>query len=420
MGTCPSMRTDASMRTAAAPPLVATAALLLLASGTAAGADWQLSVDARLVASDGRRSFLDGGLGTLRFGENRSGLQLGRARLALAQPIGDILSLRLDASAWGDHDRNPLDLTEAYLELRPYPRAGFRARVKAGAFYAPISLENRSAGWESPYTLSSSAIDSWIGEELRTIGVETQIDWLGTRLGHDFDLAVVGAAFGWNEPAGTGLASHGFALDDRQTTLFGRVGLPGAQPVGGAEEFHELDGRVGTYEGVEARYLDRVTIRALRYDNHADPASFDAALGEFAWATHFDSVGARGEGGGWTLIGQWMQGETYIAPAGVGELEWPFRARYVLLSRRMGRHTLSVRYDEFEVDPEAPAQGGLQHGHATTAAYVYERGPHWRLTLEWLRVRSGQSNRSIFLGETPLATESAVQLAVKYAIASTE
>jgi hypothetical protein len=34
--------------------------------GTAGAADWDLSLDARLVASDGQRSFLDGGLGALR------------------------------------------------------------------------------------------------------------------------------------------------------------------------------------------------------------------------------------------------------------------------------------------------------------------------------------------------------------------
>jgi hypothetical protein len=396
--------------------LTLAAVLCSAACGTAAAADWQASLDMRLLWSDGQRSFLDGGLGALRYGSNQTGLQLGRFRLALTQPMGSILALHLDASSWGGHEKNPIDLTEAYFELRPYPRAGFRARVKAGAFYAPISLENRAAGWESPYTLSSSAIDSWIAEELRTIGLETQIDWLGTRLGHDFDLALVGAAFGWNEPAGVSLASHGFALTDDQTTLFGRVGLPGAEPVKGFEEFREFDGRVGTYGGVEFRWLERISVRALHYDNHANPAAFDAALDQHAWATHFDSAGARFESEVWTVIAQWMQGETYVAPAGFGELEWPFRARYLLVSRQWGPHRLSLRYDEFEVDAEPPVERGIQNGHALTAAYLYTPGPHWRCTLEWLHLRSSQSNRAIFLGETPLATENLVQLAVRYAI----
>jgi len=395
---------------------VLTFAAILCAAwcGPAAAVDWQLSLDGRLVASDGRRSFLDGGLGATRYGDDRSGVRLGRFRIGLSQPIGSILALRLDASSWGGRQKNPIDLTEAYLELRPYPWAGFRARLKAGAFYAPISLENRAAGWESPYTLSSSAINSWIAEELRTIGVETQIDWLGTRLGHDFDVALVGSAFGWNDPAGASLANHGFALNDVQTTLFGSVPAPGAARA--VQEFREIDGRVGTYGGIEARWLGRVTVRVLHYDNNANPASFDAALGEHAWATHFDSAGARFESDGWTVIAQWMEGETSVAPAGFGELEWPFRARYLLASRAWGRNTVSLRYDEFEVDAYAPIKRGIQYGHALTAAYIYTPDHHWRFTLEGLHVRSSQSSRPILLGEPPLASENLAQLAVRYAL----
>ncbi len=393
-------------------------ALTLLAASAVLATDWTVSLDTRLVASNGEQSYLDDGFGALRYGQSQSGIQLGRLRLALTQPIGDILSLHLDASSWGDHDKTPIGLTEAFLELRPYPRAGFRARVRAGAFYAPISLENRAAGWDSPYTLSSSAINSWIGEELRTIGVESEIDWLGTRLGHDFDLGVVGSAFGWNESAGAELANHGFAIDDRQTVLFGQVGESGPFPGEGLNEFHEFDGRVGTYFGLNAQYLDRLVVQALHYDNHADPSSFDPVLDEYAWATHFDSAGARAEfPGGWTVISQWLEGETSIAPAGFGELEWAFRSRFALLSKRCGKQTLSVRYDVFEVGADPPIDSGVQNGHAVTLAYLYEPNEHWRFALEAVRVRSAESNRTILLGATtPFATESLLQLSVRYAI----
>ncbi|HXA93047.1 MAG TPA: hypothetical protein VNU73_07350 [Steroidobacteraceae bacterium] len=390
--------------------------LLVLATPAARATDWQLSVDARLIDSDGQRSFLDGGLGTLRFGDNQSGLRLGRARLALDQPIGQILALKVDASAWGDHDKSPVGLTEAYLELRPYPLAGWRVRVKAGAFYAPISLENTAPGWESPYTVAFSALDSWVAEELRTIGLETRIEWLGTHLGYDFDAALIGSVFGWNEPAGVGLATHGFAFDDRQTTLFGRVGLPFAVPVGGVQEFREIDGRAGIYGGVELRYLDRVLVRALHYDNQANPSAFDPILGAHAWETRFDTVGIRAElPGGWTGIYQWLEGETYVSPIGV-EYQWAFNTSYALLSKRIGKHTLSARLDAFSVSPAASTPFGTQTGHAGSVAYVYQHDTHLRITLEWLRVRSYESNRMLFLGESPFATESAVTLAVRYAI----
>jgi hypothetical protein len=393
-------------------------AALAFASRGALATDWDLSLDTRLVFSNGDTSFLDDGQGALRYGADRTGIQVGRARFALGQTFGDILALRLDASHWSEHDKNPIDLTEAYLELRPYPWRGLRARVKAGAFFLPLSLENTESGWDSPYTLSSSAIDSWVAEELRTIGLETRIDWLGTRMGHDFNLGLFGAAFGWNEPAGAELAFHGFAIDDQQTTLFGRVGKPGPLPGEGFTEFHEFDGRVGEYVGGEAQYLDRLTVVGLHYDNHADPAAYDPTVNEHSWATSFDSVAARARfDGGWTLIVQYLDGVTAVTLHG-DELEWYFRARFALASKQIGKHTFSVRYDEFTVEGDQPFPLGNQSGHATTLAYVYRPNERWRVTLEGVRVRSGQTNRALFFGATPFDTEDEIQLAARYSIGS--
>jgi hypothetical protein len=402
-------------------------ALLAFAARAAHSADWiqlpewEIDLDARLVSSDGQKSFFNGGLGTLRYDDTQSGLRLGRARFALSEALGEVWSLRLDASAWADHDRNPVDLTEAYLQFRPYPFAGYRFRLKAGAFYAPISLENRAAGWESPYTLSFSAINTWLGEELRTIGLEGQVDWLGTRTGRGFDVALTGGIFGWNDPAGTVVATRGFALSDRQTTLFGRVGASNSSPLKPIELFHEIDGRPGYYAGVEGRYFDRLVVRALHYDNHADPEAFDSSIDNFAWETHFNSVGLRAESGnGWTAIVQWMAGETYVEPHGT-DMRWPFRARFALVSRQMHNHRLSIRYDSFAVDSPSQDGDGAQHGHAWTAAYVFEPDTHWpdmkwRVTLEWLRVTSDAPYRAIELGTPRVATETQLQLAVRFAL----
>ncbi len=382
--------------------------LALVATGRAA--DWQMSLDTRLVTSDAGRSFMDGGLGTTRFDRSDSGAQLGRARLALSAPLGELWSVHLDASVWDDKDRSPLGVTEAYLQFRPYPRAGYRLRVKAGAFYAPISLENRAAGWESPYTLSYSAINTWLAVEVRTIGLEAQLDWLGTRTGHDFDLGLTAGAFRWNEGAGVVLASNGFMLHDRQTPVFARVGPPG-----GAEPFQQFDRRTGVYAGVEGRYLDRVVLRVLRYDNRADPTQMDTVSGAIAWATRFNSAGLRVESStGWTGILQWLDGETIIAPPGV-QLVWPFRAQFALLSKRFGRQTLSARYDRFKVD--SSVDGSYQSGHAWTAAWLFDADAHWRVALEWLRVRSNSYYRAE-LGGPPVATETQLQLAVRYAFGS--
>lgn len=396
----------------------ALVALCALAAGTAVrAAEWDLSLDLRAVGSDGRKSFLEGGQGKFRFDADHDGLRLGRLRGAWTQPLGEVFSAHIDASSWGTDDKSLIDLTEAYVEYRPYPRASFRSRVRLGAFYPPMSLENRATGWETPYTVTPSAISSWIGEEIRTIGVEGQIDWLGTRTGHDFDLQLTAALFGWNDPAGTMIAAHGFDFHDRQTPLFGRVAkAPGDMPQ--KELFHEIDGRAGFYVGAQARYLDRAVLNVLHYDNRADPTAFAPSIRDFAWETKFDAAALRVETAhGWTAIVQWLEGDTYIAPAGLW-LEWGFSSRSALLAKRVGPHMLAVRHDEFKVETEPEFLPG-EAGHAWAVAYSFDRGRSWRFALEWLRVRSDVAARPMFLGEPALAAETKVELSVRYALSGT-
>ena len=86
-------------------------------------AEVEASLDLRLVTSDGRNGFMDGGLGKLRFDSGNEGLQLGRARLAWRGGIGGDWHATVDVSAWGLHDKNVVDLTEALVEWRPVPQS---------------------------------------------------------------------------------------------------------------------------------------------------------------------------------------------------------------------------------------------------------------------------------------------------------
>jgi hypothetical protein len=390
---------------------------MFVAGAPACAADWELALDLRAVSSDGRESFLDNGQGKLRFDEDHQGIQLGRLRAAWNQPLGEVVSAHVEASTWDDDDKNPIDLTEAYLEYRPYPRGGLRTRVRLGAFYPPMSLESRALGWETPYTITPSAISSWIGEEIRTIGLEGQIDWLGTRLGHDFDFQLTAAVFGWNDPAGTMLGAHGFAFHDRQTTLFGRVGAPQPDPEFAKKElFHEIDGRPGYYVGAQARYLDRAVLNVLHYDNRADPTAELPSIRDLAWLTKFDAVALRIEtGGGWTVILQGLDGTTVIDPG--FWLDWSFDSQSALLAKRMGAHMLTVRYDEFNVLFRGdPLESGSEDGNAWALAYSYDSGEHWRFALEWLRVDSDVPARVELLGEPAFARESKVEFSARYSL----
>jgi hypothetical protein len=392
------------------------AALALLPAIAGAEGQLDLSVDLRLVASDGRTSYLDGGLGKLRFDEDHDGLQIGRVRAAWSQPIGESLNLHVDSSLWRFDDHNAIDLTEAYLEYRPVPQAGWRSRVKLGAFYAPVSLEHRAAGWTNPYLIGSSAVNTWVGEELRTIGAEYEVEWLGTRSGRDFDFGLTAAIYGFNDPAGVLVASRGWALHDRQTGLFGRVGESGDYPVPGRVLFEEIDDRIGYYVGARLRYLDRVELRYLHYDNRADPAAYDAGIDDYAWLTYFDSVGLRAESaGGWTLIGQWLGGATSILENSAAE--WKYDSTFVLLSKAFGRHRVSARADWFDVNQvESPwFSFSRESGDALAIGYGYEHNQHWNFAVEWMEIDSDMSDRTD-IGEPVNATESQLQLQLRYSL----
>jgi hypothetical protein len=94
----------------------------------------------------------------------------------VSQGVAD-LRLTLDPSAFvfatvraSPDQHAPFDVLEAYGRYQPIATADRLWSIKLGAFFPPISLEIESVGWTSPWTLTPSAINSWVGNELRTIG----------------------------------------------------------------------------------------------------------------------------------------------------------------------------------------------------------------------------------------------------------
>ncbi|MEO8313542.1 MAG: hypothetical protein ABI645_01995 [Pseudomonadota bacterium] len=390
----------------------AIAALLVLLA-PCANAEVEASLDLRLVQSNGRNSFLDGGLGKLRFDSDDDGVQLGRARLAWRNSIGGNWHANVDLSAWSFHDHNAIDVTEAWLEWRPVPTSPWRSNVKIGAFYPPISLEHRAAGWTNPYTISSSALNTWVGEELRTIGVAYELEHLGIANGGRWDFGAHAAVFGWNDPAGVILALRGFSLNDRQTPLFGRIGT---YAFGGREQrvlFSEIDNRPGYHAGVYAKSDIGVELRALHYDNRATPTVYKASISDYAWWTRFNSLGARYDGpGGIAVIAQWLKGNTIAGPEPSGRSD--FKATFVLVAREFGKHRLAVRYDDFNVWA-AGMPSADDYGHAWTLGWTWKLQQHVELAAEWLQIDSDAGNRAA-LGEPPEAREHSLQLAVRLSL----
>lgn len=389
------------------------------AGTTAYAHELYVQVDMRAVGVDSPlQSFTEGGLGLLRFDADHEGLQLGRVLIDAAGPIGETLRYTVTASATDDGDQNPLDLTEAYIDWRPYPTSAWRWRARAGAFYAPISLENRAVGWDSAYSLSPSAINTWIGEEMRTLGVELASTWAGRVEGRSFDVTFVGAAYKWNDPFGVLILQRGWAIHDRQSPLFGDLPRPLIRDpeIRRIEFFREIDDRAGYYVGAEIKWLNDSLVRVMHYDNLGDPN--DSSATEPAWRTRFDAVGARIElPYRVSLLMQAMFGDTEAGPLGTGRglflLEyWSY---YALASQQRGAHRYTVRYDRLYTDLERGPPGMIseQNAKAWTVAYSYDVDDHWQLAVEALQIDGSLAQRTR-VGLPAEATERQLQLAVRW------
>lgn len=369
------------------------------------------ALDVRWVHATADTSYLNGGLGQLRFDSQHEDLRIGRAFLAPNLRVSDIVTLHAVIDAYGDHDRNPVDLSEAWAEVRPFPSGAVRWHARVGAFHMPVSLENRATGWTDVYTITPSALNTWLGEEFRTIGAEVGARWLGASSGYLGDVGIVAAVYAWNDPAGALLADRGFAMTDRPSTLFGGLGRP---PI---TFYHEIDRKPGYYAGLTWRHHDRLEVRVLQYDNRADPGAATTAGGG-AWLTRFWSFGARLEPTAhWTFIAQYLDGLTEIGSdaSAYDQFRMNYHAAFGLASFEWRRERLTARFDQFGTHQTRGFNGppSSQYGHAWTAAWTHDLGSRWEAVAEWIHVSSEFPPRLNF-GLMPGSLQTQVQVSLRY------
>lgn len=384
----------------------ALAAFLGLASGGAAHAQaaapqWHGYAEVRAGHAGGDdRSWRDGGLGKARFGDGGSGVEPAAA-LAMAWQFAPawLASAQLQ---YQDGQRRPFGVLDAWVRWRPVSTTPWRWSVKAGAFFPPVSLENDGVGWTSPWTLTPSAIDSWVGEELRATGAEFAIEhrsgeatWRG-----------VAAAFDHNDPAGDLLASRGWAMGDVTSALDAELREPDVY-AGNARvpapvvfrPFTEIDHRIGWYAGLSREGAGGSLLSLLRYDNRGDPAAWEwqGARKVFAWHTRFWSAAARGQAGGVQWLAQAMDGATAFEPREGLYLDTRFSAAYVLAAWERGDWQPALRFDLFRARqlPETLAAPLGEHGNAITAALNWRPRDGLRITGELLRIDSTRHQRTL-------------------------
>jgi hypothetical protein len=396
----------------------ALVALFALARSVGAeDADLHGYLDCRLVAPSSERSWTDGGLGKTRYGGGGVLATCAQAGLVGTWQATPALLALADVQ-YATTGRGTLSVLEAYLRYRPVSTTPLRASFKLGAFFPPISLENDAIGWTSPWTLTPSAINSWIGEEIRSIGAEARLEWRGT----GYSLEGVAALIRSNDPAGELLAARGWSLSDLTSGLGTRVREPDVYvpetDTNVPQRFNpflENDGRLGWYAGGTWRAPGRGRVTVLRYDNRADPSTHSGGESPvFSWHTRFWSGGAEIDWDNVVVLAQAMSGSTDIVPSPTFSTSTDFQAAYLLLGWNAGAWRTAVRVDTFATNqlPRSLSDRFREHGSAATFAL------NWR-PLEWLRLTGevvwvhSWRNQRIDEGLSPMQTDHQLQFAAR-------
>jgi len=370
------------------------------------------------VKGDSQASWQEGGVGLYRFDSDTDGLLLSQGLLDFRTDLTTAWSAHGVINAYQDPEPT-LGFTQAYLQYKPLTQSKYKWHLRVGGFYPLLSLENPDMGWLSPYNYTNSAINSWVGEELRTLGVEATIKRPGRSFNSAHSFSFIGATFKGNDPAGTLLAWRGFALHDRQTTFNESIAFAPVTSLNTPQlqfqanqvlPFEEVDGRYGYYVGMHWDYLKQSQFRFYYYDNNGDPAAINYSTGQYAWDTRFSSAAWLYKFTSKTrLITQLMSGRTAMgAKRGVDNR---FYSHFVLLSHKLAQHRLSIRYDYFEVtdkddwafDPNA------SHGESITATWRYQLNQQWQLGVEASALRSQADNRPS-MGLSPRISQQQIAL----------
>jgi hypothetical protein len=405
-------------------------AVCLLVAGVADAEGFRLRVgglvDLRAARTDDSTGWLDGGLGKLRWGgedgEPKTVLALAQAAVVFRASLGEELRayahLNVDTGSYPTSGLAGPDLVEGWVSYRPRLSSSFGLRLRGGHFFPPISLENDGIAWSPTRTLTASALDSWIGEEVRVTGLEASLEvFLPTS-----DLTFTGAVFGGNDPCGSLLAWRGWAIGDRQSGLSDRLPLaplPTFEPDGifpaqdpWVAPFREVDGRAGWYAAASYVLPERLEVRTLLYDNGGDPLALED--GQYAWKTRFAGVGAKLRlSRNVEVLGQFLDGWSVMGPEEAVDVY--YRTWYLLASATRGPHRFSARYDAFRVRDEdryGVTDPNDEKGDAWTLAWSFEFDRRTSVLLELLSVESTRPARAL-VGLPEKARETLVQVGVR-------
>ncbi len=350
--------------------LAAVLALLFLAVSAQAGkfdaeepreliAGVKLSglLDLRGYHADKNDSWLRGGTSPFRFGgrdinsdgigdRRVTGASIPQASLVVDAEVHPRARVHLHGNFTTDAASGSakVGLIEAYAETDAEWRAN-AFRLRAGGLIPPLSWEHPNVAWSTQWTLTPSAIGSWVGEEIRGYGVEGSWEFPLWERGGAFLGPVkgrlTGAGFSGGDQIGRLLWFRGWGLHDLQGdltpeyTIFGRTVRP----------MDELDGRLGYYYRGDLTFMDRaLQVGGGTWTNNGNDGlgnAGDANLHTQAFRTKAQHYGGKFEWKRLTLAGQHMKAT--ISAVDKGRKDWS--AAYGLASLALGRARLSGRYE---------------------------------------------------------------------------
>ena len=359
-------------------------------------------IDVRAVATDGERGWLKGGFGKLRY--DSGNLNVAQAALLWKPRLLDTVTAYVLVQDVPDAE-TPFGVEEAYVKWKPVPTSDLRYSLRAGQMFPPVSMEHDGVGWTPSRTITPSAINSWIGEEVLVRGLEGNVQ-------KSFGAHTVGltaGVFSRDDTAGTLLSWRGWALHDISSADNTGLPLSDGDNQGWYQLFDddqadlskpmvELDHRLGYYVRLDWRPPVPAAFNLEFYDNRGDPEV--ERNGQWGWATRFYNLGVQyNPAPGFEVLAQYMRGHTQMGwelSDGTWSVDADFDSAYVLLSHKRDngdRFTGRVDYFAVKDHSKRTIDDNTDKGYSATVAYIRPLNAHLDLAFEALQVHSNHPAR---------------------------
>lgn len=280
-----------------------------------------------------------------------------------------------------------------------------RLRLRVGSFWLPTSRENVDLLWTSPYTITYSALNTWMGEEVRPIGADLQFS-------PNFYFTMGATAFRGNDTMGTLLAGRGWTFGNRLTVFNETVALPPpdliTKPIG-----RDLDSRTGFSGRVRFQVPEQLVLQVAHVDNRAKVLPGEPP--DVPWATRFNVVSFdAGQSAPTTVAAEYAKGSTTLGfPGGTFTLD--FSTAYLLVCRKQGPNRYTTRIERFSTRGHVriPNDPQRESGKAVTIAWLHDVNEHIRSGLEYARV-DGDRPGAAAAGLDTRASGSTITVELRY------